>query len=378
VRQWCLRTLPLLGAAALLGSSSPARAQLAGTGVVLDRYLRGDFDAAVAQAAAPTDFDAVLEALKRDAPAWIDAGGAAAAARRRLAAATFAIEVARAAEHVDWKWVQVVALDTGSISGLKSPDFIYWKAPPRIIEWGCALLRTAGPPTAAERLWHLAAIAVAQRRGDYEFLIGSPWDARANPEDAIEHLKHATDRFPDEPRLLLAQAVAIDWRTWYTQPRRPRHRAREVPEARPAFENLVGDAAVGAEAMVRLGALRLRSRDFNGAVELFERVETATRDRYLLYLARYFTGQARGQQQRLDDAERAYRGALAVIPRATSATTALAALLARLDRRAEATAIVEAALTGGPPPVDPWRTFAAADDRFWPEIIARLRAQIHR
>jgi hypothetical protein len=29
-----------------------------------------------------------------------------------------------------------------------------------------------------------------------------------------------------------------------------------------------------------------------------------------------------------------------------------------------------------PPPVDPWRTYADADDRFWPELRDRLRAEI--
>jgi tetratricopeptide (TPR) repeat protein len=344
----------------------------------LDQYLAGAHDAAVAAAAAGDDFDGVLSELTHRGPAWIDAAGPDEAPRRRLAAASFALEVARAAEHVDWKWVQRVRLNMGKENPLVSPDFIYWKTPPLLIEWACGVLRAAPAPHPAERLWQLAALSVAQRRGDYEFLIGSPWDARANPEDAIEHLKHASARFPDEPRVALAQAVALEWRTWYTQSRRPRLRARPVAEARRALEDLTRDDIVGAEAMVRLGALRLRSRDFNGAVGVLERVETATRDRYLLYLGRYFTGQAREQQKRFEDAERAYRGALAAIPRATSATTALAALLARHDRRAEAAALVEASLTGGPLPIDPWRTYAAADDRFWPELIARLREEIRR
>jgi tetratricopeptide (TPR) repeat protein len=255
---------------------------------------------------------------------------------------------------------------------LIQPDSLTWKPPPLLIEWGCALMREAGPPTPIERIWHLAAIAVAQRWGDYEFLIDSP-EPRGNRQDEIDHLVHVAKRFPNEARIVLAQAIAIEWRVWAL--RGPRS---NVAEGIRAFERLTGDPAVGAEATLRLGSLRVRSRDFGRAVEHFDRVETMTRDRYLIYLARYFRGRAREQQERFADAELDYRGALATIPHATSATLALAAILARSDRRAEASALVEASLTSRPPAADPWRAYGAADDRFWPELIARLHAEIKR
>ena len=78
------------------------------------------------------------------------------------------------------------------------------------------------------------------------------------------------------------------------------------------------------------------------------------------------------------DAEAAYRGAVAAVPHAQSATVALAALLARDGRRAEAQQLVGDMLAANPPPPDPWRGFVHADDRFWPQLIARLRAEIAR
>jgi hypothetical protein len=54
---------------------------------------------------------------------------------------------------------------------------------------------------------------------------------------------------------------------------------------------------------------------------------------------------------------------------------ALAALLVRSNRQAEASALVDASLTE-PLAADPWRGYAAADDRFWPELIKRLHADI--
>jgi hypothetical protein len=55
---------------------------------------------------------------------------------------------------------------------------------------------------------------------------------------------------------------------------------------------------------------------------------------------------------------------------------ALAALLFQDGRRADASAVTDAMLesTNG---VDPWRGYADADDRFWPELIGRVRAEIH-
>ena len=299
-------------------------------------------------------------------------------------AATYALEAARAAEDADWKLVQRMNLVAPTASGrplIASPAFgvapaVYWKPPALLIEWGCALLRGSGKPTPAERWWHLAAVSVAQRRGDYEFLIGSPWDARDNPKDEIDHLKHAIGRFPNENRFALAQAIAVEWRTWPTSLRRPRTSSRNIPDAIAAFKGMRVDDDIGAEAQLRSGVLLFRSNSFSLAIEAFDDVETTTRDRYLIYLAKYFRGQAHERSKRFTDAERDYRGALATIPRAVSATMALAALLTRAERPGEASVIVDASLSANPQPVDPWRTYAAADDRFWAQFIAQIRAEI--
>ncbi len=67
-----------------------------------------------------------------------------------------------------------------------------------------------------------------------------------------------------------------------------------------------------------------------------------------------------------------------IVPRAQSATVALAAVLARRGARTEAAAIIEDHLAARPQPVDPWRVYAYGDDRFWPELIAHVRQEIHR
>jgi tetratricopeptide (TPR) repeat protein len=218
-------------------------------------------------------------------------------------------------------------------------------------------------------------VAVAQRAGDFEFLIGSPWEARGNPQDEFEHLSHVIKRFPGEPRFALAQAIAIEWRTWPVGFRTPRSRVVAPADAIGALQRMTKDAAIGPEASLRLGVLRLRTGKPDDALPLFDGVDAATRDPYLVYLARYFRGQALERKRLTAEAEQAYRGALAAIPRAQTATVALSGLLAKAGRQREASDVVEASLSG-PAVLDPWREYELADYRFWPQLLARLHAEI--
>ena len=350
--------------------------------VLLDRYAAGQFDAALAGLDGLNSLDPVLDQLRRDGPAWIDEGESVDRSRRRLAAATFALEAARLHAWHEWKWVQEqpqmrIARENGEVETYTPFPRLIWKAPPQLIEWGCALLRTEPAATPIERWWQLGAMAVGHRSEDFEFLVGNPikTDGRGipegaigNPQDEIEHLNHAMERFPDEPRFVLGGAIALEWRFG--------------DEARPLFESLKDHIDVGPEATLRLGALtfRLGERQRGGLdpLDVFERVETQTRDPYLIFLARFFSGQELERKRRVSDAERAFRGAAAAVPHAQSATMALAALLFRSERRTEAHRLASDMLAARPPPPDPWREYVHADDRFWPLILAKLRTEVAR
>ena len=209
LRAWCLGALLVAcGGALLSGTATHPSAQASPVRGQLDRFLQGDFAAIEEELAATTDFGDLLKALKRDAHAWIEAGAPETRAKRQLAAATFALEAARAAQDEDWKWVQQIRfatgppptdmVDLGFLKQSSQPErALWWKPPPQILEWGCELLRNGTVPQPTERIWQLAAVAVAERRSDHEFLIGSPWEARENPKDEILHLEHVMFRFPD-------------------------------------------------------------------------------------------------------------------------------------------------------------------------------------
>ena len=349
-------------------ASTPAQAarEPATITTLLDWYLQGEFATVVTHLEAITDFGGLLNQLERNGSAWIDAGGPVSRSRRELTAATLALEAARVDARVEWKQhLEVPAPNSGTL--------LYWQPPPRLIDWACAGFREQATPTEAERLWQLAALSVAQRAADFEFLVSDgtgtqPWNFAAE----FAHLHHARKRFPAEPRMQLAEGIAVEWQT-------VRGVARGGPQmAKALFEALLKDQDVGAEAAVRLGYTHVRMKDDDRGIELFTRAETMTRDPWILYLTRYLKGAALDRKRRTGDAERAYRGALAAVPQAQSASVALAALLFTTGRRAEAAALSAGMLAANPPPVDPWRGYAYADDRFWPELIARLRAEIRR
>ena len=363
----------------LAGGHPAARAFSVAT--MLERYVSGEHESVVSELQALESYDDVLEQLRRDGPAWIEAGDPAARARRELAAATFALEAARAGEWLEWKILQRQPNPCTDGEYCAPKNVLYWKAPPKLIEWGCELLRRRAVPLPTERWWQLAALAVAQRSEDPQFLIGDPYIGRrametGNTQDEIKHLDHVTPRFPLEMRFVLAQGIARD---------------RDLPEdAVKAYRALENDPDVGGEAMVRFGAMHIRPRayfitpstpvpiknNFGVALRAFERAEEITRDPYVVFLARFFRGQTLEREGRLPEVERAYRGAAAAVPHAQSATLALAAIVFRAGRRAEALQLVRDMLDAKPRPVDPWRTYMHADDRFWPELIGRLRAEI--
>jgi hypothetical protein len=362
----------------------------------LDRYAAGQFEAVVEALAGDLNFSDLLVQLRRDGPKWIDAAGAESRERRELVAVTFALEAARADEWHEWKWIWKPPEMTvpgapgakgapgvqggpplGGGPGYQPPNVLYWRPAPLFIEWACERLRRDKTPRPIERWWQLAALAVAQRSEDVHFLVGDPNIGRGfdmigeigNLQDEIKHLDHVYDRFPHEPRFLLAQGIA---------------RERQWPEEGfKAFATLAEDPDVGGEAVMRLGALLMRPsrvdrNRLDHALEAFARVEDLTRDPYVIYLARFFTGQLMERERRLGDAMEMYRSAVAAWPHAQAATMSLASLMFDVGRRVEAQTLAGDMLAARPPATDPWRAFAHADDRFWPQLVGGLRAEIRR
>jgi tetratricopeptide (TPR) repeat protein len=373
----CLAAICALTAAASLGARAPRVSVID----MLDRYTAGRFDSVLDDLSTlDRDFADILNQLNEHAPAWIEASGPAARDKRRLVAATFALEAARVDAWHEWKWiVRQPAMCPAHIPGERATrgdcyyplNVLTWQAPPRLIEWACQLMGQDGAPAAVERWWHIAAIAVAQRSEDIQFLVGDPAIGRGrgageiiNLQDEIKHLEHAERRFPDEVRFKLAQGIARE-RVW-------------PADAAQAFEALAGDYTVGGEAMARLAILQLRLGRVADALKSVDRADQYTRDPYVLYLSAYVRGRIAEAQKQPERARAAYERAVKVWPHGQAATMALASLLFQQGRRAEAQELTGGMLAASPAPPDPWREYVHGDDRFWPELVGKLRAEIRR
>ena len=343
---------------------------------LLDRYAAGDFEAVVTALGDIWEFDRFAKDLGKLAPAWTAAGGPEDRARRELAIATFALEAARVDPRREWKRIvkpPEMAAVNSEVEGnepFQPLNSLYWGPAPNLIEWACRILRVDQTPRSIERIWQMAALAVAQRSEDSHFLVGDPQIGQGaaageviNRQDEYKHLDHVEKRFPKEARFTLAQGIAR-FRVW-------------PEDAHQAFTALKDHADVGGEALVRLGEMLLSEGKVDDAIERFDQAEHRSRDPYVLYLAAYLRGASLLRKREPERATTSFRRAVLEVPGGQSASTALAALEAKGDRREEARRLI-VEMFRFEPPRDPWREFIRADDRFWPYLVTRLRREIHR
>jgi tetratricopeptide (TPR) repeat protein len=394
-------------AGAVRDTSADTRQRPAGLITWLNRYAGGDLEAAQAFAAQPNRGQ-VARAFPDQARRWIEADPAE-LAKRRLTAATFVIDAVRHwAGSADWQYARP------------------------LLAWGCAALSASGVPTPAERIWHLSAIAVAAGADDWVFVMGRrredgrPFKTVKDPltnEENQGHLSHALARFPNEPRLALAAAVAAENMSWVVggfgrdsnlkggltfgeidpvyvdQLRAGRlvaengsndripgakflarfHIARvdEVRRLRDRYLSLTRLPTVAAEAHVRLALMATRFAEPDEALRHVEHAQEMAHEPYVVYLSYLVAGTVHERQRRDDEAIDAYRAALNVFPRAQSATSLLATLLFGLGRHAEAAALADDFFVSGSGDLagDPWSTYRLGDFRLLPAYLAQLRAR---
>jgi tetratricopeptide (TPR) repeat protein len=375
----CAAILVLVGQVAGTGKAQGTSQTPPQLTILLDLYEHGDYDAALAGLAAWPDLKVLRKRFAEAAPGWIAAGGPRTANRRLLVAATLALESARPAME----------------RSAGSPEEEDPTGGP-LIEWACQLLRAAGPPFPAERWWHLAALALIERSYDRYLLTGSlppriaPMLAariQHNHGSAANQLAHSIARFPDEARFQLASIVGEEvhqtagaW-SWLSEPNELSIISAETgvwKRLADRYGTLTGGETVRAEAYLRAGVIHFRLGDDARALDLLGQVRALSSDAHLRYLSEFFEGKSLERAGRLQEAEAAYERALDVIPRAQSASTALATLRFLRDERESAFAIVQKALDPPLMPVDPWRLYWCGDCRLWTQYCTRLREAIER
>jgi tetratricopeptide (TPR) repeat protein len=250
----------------------------------------------------------------------------------------------------------------------------------RLVEWACAYVRSHTPLNDYDRAWQLAALSV----------IEGGIDSRA----LADHVAHSQAVFHDEPRLMLARGIAeeqfnapseaivrteaaaslVRAREALTRAEGESFRASERAIAR--FQEASRDPAVAAEALLRAGHVQLMLSRYDAALGTWTDVEQKTKEPALLFLLHLFRGIAYEGRARLDEARQSYKSALAISPKAHSATLRLAALAFQHGHGDDSAALADALLKDDDPRRDPWWSYYAADWRLWYPHIGAVRGHL--
>jgi tetratricopeptide (TPR) repeat protein len=359
----------LLTLAVFLASPAPrAQGGALDLRALLDAYSQGRHDEAVAQAAALPDLGPFRLRFVQDSPVWVHADPARIEHRRAVAAA-FLLEVTAARLESDW----------GRFADL--------------IEWMCVQLRATPTATPFERAWHAASHALAGRAREQEWLLGlsarlphqppgTPRKLQPNEPPPATHLMHALERFPDDANFQLSRVVAWTWGKDSEPTRnverdgssaRPRRTGAPRLEALVTLEPLTQIAVVAPEAWIRIGLVHFSIGDHAAALRAFEAAQPIANETSMKYLAHFNAGRALEGLQRPDDAIRAYRRALEIVPDAESATVALTSLQFMRDEREAAVSAIDRVFNRKPVADDPGRLIGYGSFLRWNDLKAEMR-----
>jgi tetratricopeptide (TPR) repeat protein len=234
-----------------------------------------------------------------------------------------------------------------------------------LLAWASDLV-TTDAPSEAERLWHHAAIGLAQGMRNWSVL----------------SISRARERFPEDRRLAFAelQVIALQsvasWRGWAgtVDLAATNYRVNRFLERATSF---FADPQIGGEAHLWSGLLLLLNRqDGAKAMAQFAAARNDP-DPFVADLARYSAGRVQEAAGHPGPSEAAYRDALAVWPRAQSASLSLASLLFASGRPDEAYQLVADAYRE-PTVMDPFREYGFGQHRRVDRVMTELRQELRR
>lgn len=247
-----------------------------------------------------------------------------------------------------------------------------------MIESVCASVRKHLPPTDFDHRWQLAALALMEGEIDPNALRG--------------HLQHLEEQFPDDPRAMLAHALADEQMTApiefvadsdhaaadFAKNRNPTGVSQTalMQRAVSSFEGLLKIDALRPEASLRLAHLQIGLHHYEQALPALDVVDSTSDDPYLLYLSHLFRGTALEALNRTTAAQAAYRDALRIGPGAHAATLALATSLFRSGHRDEADRLAAALLAHDDPTHDVWWAYYSGDFHLWGLLMSRVREYV--
>jgi tetratricopeptide (TPR) repeat protein len=210
------------------------------------------------------------------------------------------------------------------------------------------------------------------------------------------HYRHALSRFPSEARFALAEVMhRQEIRRLPHQPFSSPHALVTGLTAGPAWmekietvilddaieqlTTIAGNQTTRTEVTLRRGIVRFGRGDVTGALDdVRAALEIDPKsDPAVTHVAHLYVGLALDELGRRSEAVASYSAALLVVPRAKSASVALASDFFLLGRRDEAAAVLESANQSAATE-DPWHLFSAGDYRFWPRYLGQLRGALQQ
>ncbi len=332
---------------AVLASLIPIAQNPRDAGVLLTRYVQGERELTL-----PAAFEA--KAFLAGITDTIDKGLPGPPERARRATAAFALEAA------------ATRLDAGDIPGSRL-----------LLEWACARVRAHQPADDFDIAWHSAALAVIE--------------AYLDPAALEAHQQHSRAQLPNDPHQALAWAVAAEQRASplllpspnitelnpvlveENQARLDAAAARLRDDAVDRLAKAAAFPSVAADARLRTAHVQLLRDQPEETLAALTGFESATREGWLVYLARLFRGQALERVSRPDAAIASFRDALKIGPGGQTATMSLSTLLYRRGDRREAETLVSKLLAETDPISDPWWTYWAGSARLWAPRLAAMR-----
>ncbi len=341
------------------------------TTALLDRYDQGDRAGVLRELASMPDTTGVTKDLEKLTKSWIAERGPDQLRHRQLVAATFALDAAA---------------------------LRFWpEETDPLVEWGCALVRGGARHDDAERLWFTASVAIFSRARDDGRIVTRAASAASvgqrvsPPVRSVDHIAHAEQEWPDERRFPFVRAIVAAAAADTEPPRdapfvktellmrnsQERIRRDKADQAIRGFTPFLAEPSLRAEASVRIGYLQLTLGQTEAALGSLTAAEDAD-DPFVSYLARFLAGRTFDRIGRRNDAEAAYRAALALNADTQSANEALSADLFLGGRLDEAYALSARALSAASDSTDPWQEFGYGDRRFVPQLMTELYAVVTR
>ena len=336
----------------IAADNRPAAATIDG---LVAGYDRDDYAAFVDGLRQVSDFTQLIEAFDKGGNPWPD---------RPQREAAFVLEVSQA------------ALASGQRNVAVSVG--------KLLDRHRLLVRDPLGPDSFEKFWLWTAVGILEGVNE--------------PALAQSFVSSALERFPDEPRLLLAHAFILDRRlpfawgparstdtfitsfssgvsrvTRITTPTgMPDSHVREVSSA---YDAAIALPSTAAEARIRKSLLLLRAGRREDALALLDAEATQPADAGLQYFRDLFRGRILTELGSVEKAETAYRAALVLAPQAQSPRVALMALALQRGDHAAATTLAEEIQAAPAAAWDPWWGYWQGDSRMVATALARLRMQ---